>query len=458
MNVAEILADPQYGALKDHVLRHTGLSYYADKDEDFAMRLSRRILARAISDCAAYLRLLNDVRFGRQEMDQLVGELTIGETYFFRHREHFELLRSTIIPDLLERNQATKSLRIWSAGCATGAEPYSVSLLLQSQFRAQLAGWNVSIVATDLNLDFLERARAAKFAEWALRETPETTRQRCFVREGNSWQLRQEFTRGVTFRYHNLAGGSDLSEGPGAFDLILCRNVIIYFSREQAMTTLALLKRHMAPRGWLLVGYAEPNMEMFKSFEAVTSADSTAYRNPAPDKAVGPGHTAWLPPSFPDVPILARSSSPPRPQIDSEIILRAIQQPAPTVDEVRMLADTGHWDAASRLTERLIQTDSLNPGSHFISALIHEHLGASDKALVALRRAIYLDRRFALAHYHLATSLANVNQMESASRSFQNTLEILTTMADDEPLPHGDSITAGELRTLTNMHLEMGQR
>jgi chemotaxis protein methyltransferase CheR len=156
-------------------------------------------------------------------MDQLVGELTIGETYFFRHREHFELLRTTIIPDLLERNRPAKSLRIWSAGCATGAEPYSVSVLLQSEFSAQLSGWNVSIVATDLNLDFLERGRAAKFAEWALRETVESTRQRCFVRDGNSWQLRPEFTRGVTFRYHNLAGGSDLAEGAGAFDLILCR-------------------------------------------------------------------------------------------------------------------------------------------------------------------------------------------------------------------------------------------
>jgi chemotaxis protein methyltransferase CheR len=222
------------------------------------------------------------------------------------------------------------------------------------------------------------------------------------------------------------------------------------------MATLALLKRHMAPRGWLLVGYAEPNMEMFKAFESVTTADSTAYRNPGPDKTVAAGNTSWLAPSFPDVP--ARSSSLPRPKIHSEIVPKTIQEPTPTVDDVRMLADTGHWDAASRLTEKLIQTDTLNPGGHFISALIHEHLGASDKALVALKRAIYLDRRFALAHYHLGTSLANVNQMESASRSFHNTLEILTTMADDEPLPHGDSITAGELRTLTNMHLEMNQR
>jgi chemotaxis protein methyltransferase CheR len=453
MNVAQILVDPLYGALKDYVLNHTGLSYYADKDEDFAMRLSRRIVARTVSDCKSYLGLLTELRFGRQEMDQLVGELTIGETYFFRHREHFDLLRSTIIPDLLVRNRDTRSLRIWSAGCATGAEPYSIGLLLQLEFRTQLAGWNVSIVATDLNLDFLERARTARFAEWALRETPEAIRLRCFTREGHTWQLRPDFTRGVSFRYHNLAGQSDLLEGPGSFDLILCRNVIIYFSREQAMSTLRLLQRHMSPRGWLLVGYAEPNMEMFKAFEPVTTADATAYRNPGPRP-----ENPWPARSFPDAPVPVRSPSLQRVVIEANTLPRAIQETMPTVDDVRVLADTGHWDAASRLTEKLIQTDSLNPGSHFISALIHEHLGANDKAMVALRRAIYLDRRFALAHYHLGTSLTNVRQLESASRSFRNALEILTTMADDEPLPHGDSITAGELRTLTNMHLEMSQR
>ena len=224
-----------------------------------------------------------------------------------------------------------------------------------------------------------------------------------------------EFTRDVSFRYHNLAGDGDLAEGPGSFDLVLCRNVIIYFSREQAMSTLRMLQRHLAPRGWLLVGYAEPNMEMFKAFETVTTTDSTAYRNPGSLE-----NTPWLPPTSPEAPTPPRPSVLPRPTIEARILPRVVEETIPTVDDVRMLADTGHWDAASRLTEELIRTDGLNPGSHFISALIHEHLGASDKAMAALRRAIYLDRRFALAHYHLGTSLANVRQMDSASRSFRN--------------------------------------
>ena len=121
MTVRAILCDPDYSTLKAYVLNHTGLTYYADKDEDLATRLLRRIGAVTVPNCAAYLALLKRPVPATHEMDALVGELTIGETYFFRQREHFNLLRSTIIPDLLRRNREVRRLRIWSAGCATGA-------------------------------------------------------------------------------------------------------------------------------------------------------------------------------------------------------------------------------------------------------------------------------------------------------------------------------------------------
>ena len=112
MSIASLLADPQYDTLKQFVIAHTGLSYYADKDEDFATRLSRRLGVRAMARCESYLRLLSDRVSGGAEMDRLVGELTIGETYFFRQQEHFDLLRDTIVPDLLQRNKDTRAIRI----------------------------------------------------------------------------------------------------------------------------------------------------------------------------------------------------------------------------------------------------------------------------------------------------------------------------------------------------------
>jgi chemotaxis protein methyltransferase CheR len=122
-----------------------------------------------------------------------------------------------------------------------------------------------------------------------------------------------------------------------------------------------------------------------------------------------------------------------------------------------MLADTGHWGAATALAEKLIETDGLNPAAHFTSALIHEHFGAVQSARKAFQRAIYLDRRFALAHYHLGTSFRSTQDTESADRCFRNALEILTLVPDHEPLLHGDSITASELRNLAASHLKMSQ-
>jgi chemotaxis protein methyltransferase CheR len=455
MNVAALRADPQYGALKDYIVGHTGLWYYADKDEDFATRLSRRLQVREAATCGSYFRLLTDGRSGRDEMDRLVGELTIGETYFFRQKEHFELLRHQILPDLLERNRVSRMLRIWSAGCATGAEPYSISLLLQSEFRAQLAGWNVSILATDINVDFLARAREARFADWALRETPEEIKNRCFVRDGAMWLLRPEFRKGVTFQYQNLASETDLANAGRMFDLILCRNVLIYFSRAQTAAVVERFHECLTPGGWLLVGYAEPNMEMFKMFETVSSAEATAYRKSSGESAGGglrqtytwtelqpqPREIAGLP-----VETFARHTA---------VAEAPPQESRATVEDLRMLADSGHWDAAMALAQKLLETEGLNPGMHFTAALIHDHLGETQKAREALRRAIYLDRSFALAHYHLGTSFKSTNEQEPARRALQNALELLAHLPDEQPLPHGDSITVGELRALAIMHLNM---
>jgi chemotaxis protein methyltransferase CheR len=448
MSIASLLLDPHYHALKHFVIGHTGLSYYADKDEDFATRLARRLSARAVSRCASYLRELSDPLSGSAEMDQLVGELTIGETYFFRQQEHFELMHKAIVPDLLRRNKDTRAIRIWSAGCATGAEPYSVSVLLQTEFRNELAGWDVSILATDINVDFLAQAREARFADWALRGATEEFRQRCFVRNGSTWELRPPYRKGVVFRYSNLANDADLPGAAGKFDLILCRNVLIYFSSEQTAKVLDRFHQALAPGGWLLVGYAEPNMEMFKAFETVSAPQSTAYRKLETTAEVPRKEVTWEPLDWEDRQI---EVYPPT------TVPEPIHASPPSVEQVRTLADAGHWEAATALAERLIAADGLNPAAHFTSALIHEHFGAIQRARQAFQRAIYLDRRFALAHYHLGTSFRSTHEMERADRCFRNALEVLTSLPDNEPLPHGDSITAGELRNLAASHLEMSQ-
>ena len=158
----ELTGDPLYPTLKEHLIQATGLTYYADKDDDLARRVRRRLSSLGVSDCASYLGVLRDPLRGRPELDELIAEITIGETYFFRHQEHFDALRDVVLPDLLARNQLKRSLRIWCAGCAEGPEAYSLAILLRREMAHKLADWEVSILGTDINRESLARAREGK--------------------------------------------------------------------------------------------------------------------------------------------------------------------------------------------------------------------------------------------------------------------------------------------------------
>ncbi len=465
MTVSAILTDPDYAALKSFVLQHTGLAYYSDKDEDLATRLSRRMSALKVPDCSTYLDILNRPA-NTSEIDALAGELTIGETYFFRQREHFELIRSKIIPDLIERNQTTRQMRIWSAGCATGAEPYSVAMLLQSEFAEPLRDWNIFILGTDINPDFLAQARAGRYSEWALRDVPLEDRECCFLQAGNRWILNREFRDAVTFRHHNLADGSAIPSADGApFDLILCRNVLIYFSADQTRAVLLRFRKSLATEGWLLVGHAECGADALQQFAVVREPNVIAFRKNPEDLAYD-GRSEE--PLAQWQPWVDHSFNPPENSSANTAAIRttpvaadpsfAPPQPASAsarLEEARALADRGEWNAAASICQELLSLDPLNAAAHFTLGLILAHTSSLEEAKTELRSAIYVDRRFALAYYHLGTLLQRSRSFPEARRSFRNVLQLLEGRAADDPLEHGDGIKVEELRALTRMHEEV---
>ena len=196
-------------------------------------------------DCDAYLGLLTGDADGPAELDALIAELTIGETFFFRHREVFDAVRDVVVPDRIARDRGRRRFRVWSAGCSIGAEAYTLAILLRRDLGAALAGWDVEIVGTDINREFLARARDGRFEEWALRGTTDEFRRACFDPDGRTWAIRPEYKAGVSFQYHNLVAHAFPSElhGLSDFDLILCRNVTIYFSPDIVRQIIAIFTR-----------------------------------------------------------------------------------------------------------------------------------------------------------------------------------------------------------------------
>jgi chemotaxis protein methyltransferase CheR len=456
--VNPLRSDPAFAQLKEHVIAVSGLAYYADKEDDLAERVAGRLAVLELQGCGAYLALLLDSARGEAELDALIATLTIGETSFFRHGEMFEALRTVVVPDLLNRNRDRRRLHIWSAGCSIGAEPYSVAILLKRDFAAALAGWDVSIVGTDVNRAFLARAREGCYEEWALRNTTEDFRRRNFVRAGSCWRIVPEYREGVSFRYHNLVSQPfpSLWNDLCAFDLILCRNVTIYFAPEIVRRVVVKLHRSLVDGGWLAVGHAEPNTELFAPFRTVNAVGAVLYQKPsAPPSSPAasaalatvppvPAMPAWTPPVLP---ALSRAPTPVR--VEPPAIA-----PAADLAEIRALADKGAWEEADGRCRAALAQERLNPGVYFYHALVLEQTGRHHEAERALRQALYLDRRFVLAHYYLGLLMQKQGRLPVAAHSFENVLELLSRAEPGHVFGEGDGISALELDKLTRMHLE----
>ncbi len=460
-----LVADSGYQPLKHYLIESTGLAYYADKDSDLAARVGARLGELRLQGCDAYLQLLKDARAGESERHVLIGQLTIGETYFFRHTEQFEALRDVVFPDVLERNRHSRTLRIWSAGAAIGAEAYSVAILLKQYFADRLVGWDVQILATDINQTFLARGQRGQFDERALRSTPEDVKRDWFSASGSTWTIRPAVSEWVSFQYHNLVEHPypSIVHGIAALDLILCRNVMIYFDWPVIDRIIGRFHECLVDGGWLAVGHAESNPDVFRAYRTVNVPGATIYQKngdrtardypasvPTPDplwRPVSSEQQPWAPTVLPPLQDWSRPGV---------VETRAAPSLTPLA-QARRLADEGNWADAARACDQLLEHDRLNPTVHFYQALILEQLKDLTGAERGFRRTLYLDRTFVLAHYHLALLLGQSGRRDTALQSLRNVRGLLLPLAGSEPIANADGLTVDDLRQLANMYLDLWQ-
>ncbi len=433
--------DPAFRRLKRKLIELTGLAFYAERDTLLTDVIEARLADLGLHDCGQYARFLMDGNAGSAEMELLIGQLTIGETYFFRDEEQFAALRDIVFPDILARNRSTKELRIWSAGCSTGAEPYSLAILLADEMARQIAGWKVLIYASDLNRSFLAQAATGKYREWALRATPEDVRRRCFSKQGLVWTLHPRYQEWVTFHHTNLSAEHYSTPWPAGapLDLILCRNVIIYFAPAGTRRLIGQIYEFLADGGWLLVGGAESNIQNYRAFRTLNAQGARLFQKaeapPARIEALSP-----LAPVVAEPDLAAEASAILRKQADAE--------------GLREIAGRGDWQGAAQYGEKLLEQDGLNPTTHFYQALIFENLGILSEAARFLRQAIYLDRNFALAHYHMGLAFERERHSRAASRSFENVVRVLGGLPDETGVRGGPGITVAALRELARTRID----
>ncbi len=231
----------------------SGLVITPDKTYLLETRLSGMMRELGLKDLAALIEVLRQPA-AETLRARVVDAMTTNETSFFRDSHPFDTLRKTVLPGLIERRAASRSLRIWSAACSTGQEPYSLAMTIKDHFPI-LAGWRLEIVATDISPSVLERARSGVYSTFEVqRGLPIQMLIRHFDQVGNDWRIKNELRRHINFRPANLL--EDFSS-LGMFDVVLCRNVLIYFDPETKTRILRAIAKNMAADGSLLLGGAE---------------------------------------------------------------------------------------------------------------------------------------------------------------------------------------------------------
>ena len=389
----------------------------------------------SVDACAQELVL---AKLGRAQVDALAAHLTIGETYFFRDPAAFEILASDVWPAIIrEKRGRARTLRIWSAGCCTGEEAYSLAITVR-QAIPDLDGWQLTILATDINPRFLHKAAAGVYGAWSFRGVPEATREAWFrqVPQGR-FEIAPSIRRMVTFSCLNLVEDvyPALANHTNAMDLIFCRNVLMYFSREQLRRVVTKLNRSLNEGGRLVVSATESSREWFAGFTPAELPGIALFRKETPPPVIAPIAPAILP------------DAPPRAiETPAPLATKAPQIVAPTDGaDARRLANAGRFAEALAACDRALAADKLVAAHHYLRGVILQEQNALDEAAAALQRALYLDPNFAVAHFALGHLRLRQSRADDALRCFANARGALRGCAPECVLPEADGITAGRL-------------
>jgi len=279
--------DPAYLKIRDLIYRISGIYHSEEKLYLLISRCERRMNAVRATSPAEYLEHLTTRGNRDAELCLLLNEITIGETYMFRHPAQLNALHNVIVPQILKTKGSfgIKRLRFWCAGCSTGEEPHTLAMSLLEEKDKLLAGWTWDVLATDLNDNSLEAARAGIYGEYALRNTSDVLRRKYFKDVGNNKLQANDLLKAqIRFDRLNLRDDNKMLFQKG-IDVIFCCNVLIYFDLASKRRVVQHFHANLLPGGYLFLGHAESLFQVDDSFRLVHFTGTTAYCKPTADLA-----------------------------------------------------------------------------------------------------------------------------------------------------------------------------
>jgi len=410
--------------------------------------------------------------------DLFIDTIIVGETYFFREKLLFQALRQQILPEIIERHQKDKSLRIWSAGCSTGEEPYSLSILLDQLLGSEINLWRIFILATDINKPSLKKGIDGLYRKWSLRQTPDHILSTYFQKESDLYRIRKDIQKRVMFSYLNLKDPvyPALSTCTHAMDLILWRNVAIYLSDNVIADVLERFYQCLLPLGYFNIGASEAGYMGTTPFVSKQYSGTFIYQkmSPSPQTKPQPVRPIKKPEIKRTVRFQADLPPKPDPVLSPQSLLEQAKQFTKdrnyrlAIDQfqaylnknpgdadvwyqmARVYANCGDLDQANEACNSAIDHDPLIVEAYYIRGLIHEENAELELAIQDYKKTLYLQSDFVLAHYHLSMVYLQRKDEKQAERHRVHAIRILSRRPGDEILSDADDLTVEQLLAIVS--------
>lgn len=503
--IKPLIHDEALDKISNVIALRLGLNFPPERWADLERSLITTLNQTNLSS-NEFISLLTNNSLSRKQLDILAGNLTIGETYFFRDKKFYEALEETILPDLINsRRKNDYYLRVWCAGCATGEEPYSISILLH-KLLPDINQWKITLLATDINPHFLRKMEAGIYNEWSFRDVPDSIIQKYFVKTPNShyksegsFRILDHIKKIVTPAYLNLAEDCypSLLNNTNAMDIIICRNVLMYFTPGNSKKVVQCFYRSLIENGWLIVSPSETSQIQFNQYSMVNLHNEIFYQKDShskvsdalPEVSLLNYHDVYeqIPETLPEL----EASF-----LTTEEIPQPINTPGKihrtqsvTYQEVQTLFERGEYieakkslmqyfqdnyndpDAHSLLARihanegnlreafawcgKAVSLDRMNPSHHYLMASILQEQNKFEGAITSIKRALYLDPNFVPGYFTLGNIYAKLGSVKESKKNFNNALQLLRKYQPDEVFKEADGMTAKRLIEIIHSTLDV---
>ncbi len=481
--MAENIADEHFEKLLQIFERYIGTSH---------LKLRKRELYKHLSLGAAKLGFKSTQELidkliksnGADGIDSLIEYFTVGETYFFRHKQCFDVIKSDILPKLAEfaQKEGRSELNVWCAGCSSGEEPYSLAMLLDNT-DSLLPGLRINIYASDINQEFLKRAADGIYSEWSFRELPEEYLQKYLKPAGkNRYELAPRIRKKVKFFSYNLLSPEYPAIPVQKLDMILCRNVLIYFNEKQIHGIFNKFQSLLHDEGWLLTSPAEVAADPDCDLKPVNCAGIYFYRKmrakpeqsgaanniikgASENKAkteTGKPKPANRPKTVMPEPLPKPVPATEKPRLEkqnstAELLNIAKDRQTKVSQEqaaamARCCADAGQLELALHWSNIAMNGDNLNPETHYLHAQILRENGDIDAALRELKNVLFLNPYFIAGYFANGMLLLKKGKRKEALRNLRNAEKLLSKMDDSAEVAGCEGVTVRNMReTITKI-------